>query len=112
MTWAHCTTILLIGVLAAGAAEAAPAAPDGAAVFKARCAKCHGASGMADTSNARALKVRPLVNDTTLALMAPADIAKAIKSDPKHRGMAAVTNLDEKELGAVAVFVKELASKH
>lgn len=45
----------------------------GAEVFKARCAKCHGDTGRTEPAIARALKVRPLANDATLAGMTPAE---------------------------------------
>lgn len=102
--------ILLIGVLPVGAVMA-DGPHDGVAVFKARCAKCHGESGKTDTAGARALKVRPLANDAELARMAPADIVKAIKSDPKHQGVGAVNGLEDTELEAAAVFVKKLAKE-
>ena len=105
------TIVFLIGALGAGCAAPEPTPRDGAAVFKARCARCHGDSGETDTSNARALKVRPLVNDAKLAQMAPADIGKAIKSNAKHQGIGAVVDLEDADLGVVAVFVKELAKK-
>jgi mono/diheme cytochrome c family protein len=101
-------SFIALGVRAA-VAQAGP--PDGAAVFSARCAKCHGASGKGDTPQARALKVRPLVNDAELARMTPPEIARAIKSDAKHQGMGSVVDLGDAELEAVAVFVKELATK-
>jgi mono/diheme cytochrome c family protein len=103
--------VLAAGALAVGTATADPGEPDGAAIYQSRCAACHGRSGKTDTANARALKVRPLVHDAKLAKMAPADIMKAIKSNPKHRGMSAVTGLDDSQLGAAAVYVKELASE-
>jgi mono/diheme cytochrome c family protein len=103
--------VLLIGALGAGVAVAGSGRLDGAAVFKARCARCHGESGKTDTAAARALKVRPLVDDAKLAQMALADIAKAIKADAKHQRVDSVVDLDDADLGAVAVFVKELAKK-
>jgi len=105
------TIVLLIGALGVGPAVAGSGPQDGAAVFKARCARCHGELGKTDTVGARALKVRPLANDAKLAQMAPADIVKAIKSDPKHQGLDAVVGLDDTELGAAAIFVKQLAKK-
>jgi mono/diheme cytochrome c family protein len=94
-----------------GPALAEPGAPDGAAVFEARCARCHGGSGRSDTTDARALKVRPLVDDREVARMTPAEIVKEITSNAKHHGVGAVTDIDEQELAAVAGFVKELAKK-
>ena len=79
-------------------------------MFEKRCARCHGESGKADTPGGRALKVRPLANDTSLAPTSPADIASTIRSDPKHRGVGAVAGLDDADLDAVAAFVKDLAS--
>ncbi len=104
-------TIALFIVLGVGAAVAQAGPPDGAAVFSARCAKCHGASGKGDMPEARAPKVRPLVNDAERERMTPPEIARAIKSDAKHQGMGSVVDLDDAELEAVAVFVKELAKK-
>jgi hypothetical protein len=43
--------------------------------------------------------------------MTPADIVQIIKSNPKHVGMGAVTDLDDSELRAAAVFVKKLAGE-
>ena len=51
------------------------------------------------------------MNDAKLAQMAPADIGKAIKSNAKHQGIGALVDLEDADLGAVAVFVKELAKK-
>ena len=100
---------LLIGGLGVYSVAAGSGPPDGAAVFRSRCAKCHGETGRTDTPGARALKVRPLANDPRLAQMAPADILQAVKLNPKHGAIAAVAGLDDGELGAAALFVKELA---
>jgi mono/diheme cytochrome c family protein len=89
------------------AAAAGPAENEGAAVYKVRCARCHGDSGKTDTSVGRVLKVAPLVDDPRLARKTPAEIAHLIMSDPKHRG---VVDLDEDEVKAAAVFVKRLAA--
>ena len=101
--------VLLLGTFGVDARGAEPGPADGAAIFKARCARCHGESGRADAPGARALKVRPLVDDATLARMTPADIAKRITSDPKHRALGSVSDLDDTALNTVAVFVRQLA---
>jgi mono/diheme cytochrome c family protein len=100
---------LLIGALGAGLALADPPGPDGAAVYKARCARCHGASGKTDTADARALKVRPLVDDAQIASMTPAELVRAIKADPKHASFGAIAGVGDAELEAAATFVKTLA---
>lgn len=80
---------------------------DGAAVYEARCARCHGERGKTDTSVGRVLKVRPLVDDARLARMTPEEIARLVLSDPKHQG---VVDLDPVDVEAAARFVKRLAA--
>ena len=99
-------TIALIAAFRNGPAEGA----DGAALFAQHCARCHGESGKAETPSARALKVRPLAGDGTLAKMPTADIVAAIRSDLKHRGVGAPLELNDAEIEAVAVFVKQIAA--
>jgi mono/diheme cytochrome c family protein len=101
----------VVVVLVAVAAAAEPRPRDGAAVFRAHCARCHGESGETDAPGARALKVRPLVGDAELARMTPADIVKAIKTNPKHQGVGALKDVGDAEVEAAARFVKELAAK-
>jgi len=104
-------TAVVVGALWVGAA-AEPSGPrGGAAVFKARCARCHGESGKTDTPGARALKVRPLANDARLAGMTSAEIVRAIEADAKHEALGALTGVDDAELRAAAAFVKELAGR-
>lgn len=37
-------------------------AQNGAAIYKAKCAMCHGASGMADSPAGKAMKVKPITD--------------------------------------------------
>jgi mono/diheme cytochrome c family protein len=101
--------IVLLAALPIGAARADSMRPDGAAVFAARCARCHGAEGRSDTPQARALKVRPLVSDRQLARMTPAEVARAIRTDANHASMEVTEALADDECRAVAEFVKQLA---
>ena len=106
----HLALLFLLGLLVARAAgESAP--PDGATVFKERCAKCHGESGRSDTADARALKVRPLIDDKQIAAMSTGDLVRIIKEDARHRGLGSLSDVDEGQIGAAAVFVKSLAKK-
>jgi len=103
---------VLSGVLAAVPAAAGDApAPDGRAVFEARCAGCHGPSGETDTPSGRVLKVRPLAGDAQLARMPVAALAAAIRANAKHRGVRALEDVGDAELRAAAGFVKELAAR-
>jgi mono/diheme cytochrome c family protein len=94
-------TAAVVGMGAAGAAFA-----DGAAVYKANCAKCHGDSGAADSAAAKAMKVPALAGDAKIAAMADADLAKSIAENKKHAGLKAVSAED---IAAAAKYVKGLA---
>jgi mono/diheme cytochrome c family protein len=103
------TTALVLGMIVFEVViPASGRCQPGAVVFQARCARCHGDTGKADTSVARALKVAPLVSDAKLARMTPAEIVNLVKSNPKHRG---VVHLREADLKAAAFFAKKLAKQ-
>lgn len=82
-------------------------AADGAAVFKDRCAKCHGAEGKSDTAVAKTLKIPALAGDAEVAAMSEPDVVAKIKGVEKHK--STITKLSDEELNAVAAFVKKLA---
>jgi cytochrome c6 len=52
--------ILLAAALTLAAAPAAVAAIDGAAIYKAKCASCHGADGSGQTPVGKSMKLRDL----------------------------------------------------
>jgi len=83
-------------------------AADGAALFKSNCASCHGATGQADTPASKALKVPALAGDAKVAGMSDADVAAAIKANPKHGAM--LKKLSDADVAAVATYVKGLAA--
>jgi cytochrome c553 len=58
------------------------AADDGAPVYKAKCAVCHGA----DAAGKPAAKIPSLVSDD-VKKMSDDDLAKAVAEKPKHPGM-------------------------
>ena len=84
-------------------------AADGAAVYKAQCAKCHGDTGKADTGIAKAMKVPPLAGDANVQKMSTADIAARIKGNTKHPPQ--IKSLSDDDVNAVADYVKQLAGK-
>jgi mono/diheme cytochrome c family protein len=96
------TALLLI-------ATSAGAAADGAAIFKAQCAKCHGDTGKSDTAIGKSMKVPALEGDAKIAAMSAAEIAGVIKGNAKHP--AAIKSLSDDDVNAVAAFVKDLAGK-
>jgi cytochrome c len=84
-------------------------AADGAALYKEKCAKCHGETGKADTSVAKAMKVPSLVGDANIQKMSESDVVAKIKANAKHP--APVKGLSADDLNAVAAHVKQLAGK-
>jgi mono/diheme cytochrome c family protein len=99
----------LITVLTLGASFMAPAyaAEDGAGVFKAQCAKCHGETGESDTPPGKALKVPMLKGDAKVAGMSIEDIAKSVKANAKHQSF--VPKLTDAQINAAAGIAKQLA---
>ena len=77
------------------------AAEDGAAIYKAKCAACHGADG----AGKPAAKIPALKSDAVKAKSAD-DIAGFLGSNPKHAGVAKALNADQTK--AVVDFVKDL----
>ncbi len=101
---------LLMTMLTFGAALLVPwkaTAEDGAAVFKANCAKCHGDSGDSDTPAGKTLKVPKLKGDAKVAGMSVEDIVTAVKGNAKHKSF--ITKLSDEQIGAAAGHAKQLA---
>jgi mono/diheme cytochrome c family protein len=90
-------------------ASSAASAADGAAIYKAQCAKCHGDTGMADTTVGKAMKVPALAGDPKIQKMSDGDVAGVIKSNAKHP--PTVKSLSDDDINAVAAYVKQLAGK-
>jgi len=100
----------LIPAIALLLASKAPClAADGAAVFGAQCAKCHGESGHSDTTMGKAMKVPALAGDANVQKMSDADVAARIKGNAKHP--PTVKGLSEDDINAAAAYAKQLAGK-
>ena len=82
-------------------------AEDGAAVFKAQCAKCHGETGEADTPAGKTLKVPKLKGDAKVAGLSIEDLVKVIKDNAKHKSF--VTKMTDEQVSAAAGHAKQLA---
>ena len=85
------------------------AAADGAALYKAQCAKCHGDTGKADTTIGKAMKVPAIVGDANIQKMSDADVAARITGNAKHP--PTVKSLSDDDVKALAAYVKQLAGK-
>ena len=103
--------VVSAAVLAASAGALVPVAlaADGAAVYKANCAKCHGETGMADTPAGKALKAPAFPGDAKVSGMAVPDLVTRIKENKKHEGF--VKKMSDDDVTAAAGFVKDLAGK-
>ena len=101
------TTVAALGIITLAMHPTRVAAEDGAAVFKAQCAKCHGETGQSDTPAGKTLKVPQFKGDAKVAAMSLEDIAKAAKDNPKHKSF--ITKLTDEQISAAAGVAKQLA---
>ena len=77
------------------------AADDGASIFKAKCAMCHGPDGAGKGA------AKSLISDEAKKL-SDDDITKVVTTNPKH---AAVKSLTLDQVKAVVGYVRELQKK-
>jgi cytochrome c6 len=98
--------VLLLAIVATMLAPLAAFAADGAAVYKAKCATCHGADGKGETSIGKSMKLKSLaaadVQKTT-----DADLAKVI-SDGKGKMPAYKGKLSADEIKALVTYIRTL----
>lgn len=79
-------------------------AEDGAALYKAKCASCHGAEGKGDTPVGKALKVKPLAGTRLSA----DEIARLAQEGKPGTKMLAIKGLTPEQYKAIAAHVKSL----
>ena len=79
-------------------------AEDGAALYKAKCAMCHGPDG----AGKPAAKIPSLVSDD-VKKKSDDDIAKFLASNPKHAGVAKALN--EEQTKAIIGAIRDLQKK-
>jgi cytochrome c553 len=79
-------------------------AEDGAALYKAKCAMCHGADG----AGKPAAKIPSLISDEAKA-KSDADFTKAVQTNPKHAAVAKA--LSDDQLKAVVAAIRDLQKK-
>jgi len=99
------TTLAIIVLIA----PMAFAAPDGAAIYKAKCATCHAADGSGQTPVGKSMKLRDLRS---------AEVQKqtdkelyAWTADGKGKMPAYKGKLNDAEINALVVFMRELPKK-
>lgn len=99
---------LAVVALATAASSARAADPDGGALYANDCAKCHGATGNADTTVGRVMKAASLHDPKLAATDGPAFIVNHVRTDPKHAMVS--KDLKDADLTAIATFVQALAA--
>jgi mono/diheme cytochrome c family protein len=82
------------------------AGPDGAALYDAQCAKCHGATGAADTAVGKALKATAF-NEPKWAKVEAAEIVRTFHENSKHKAVASVVS--DADLEAITQHLHVLA---
>ena len=100
---------IVIAVVILALAASPILAADGAALFKSKCAACHGPDGKGETPVGKTLKVASL-GSAEVQKLSDADLEKAI-SDGKGKMPAFKGKLAADELKAVVAFVRTLKGK-
>ena len=107
MTKRSIVTILALSILiVAPSAFAGGGGPDGAAIFKAKCAMCHGPDGAGQTPMGKNLKVRAL-GSADVQKQTDAELTKWI-SDGKGKMPAYKGKLTPADIDAVLGFIRTL----
>ena len=98
--------VLALAIIAMMLAPMAALAADGAAVYKAKCASCHGPDGKGETSIGKSLKLRGLAS-ADVQKITDADLAKVI-SDGKGKMPAYKGKLSADEIKALVAYIRTL----
>ena len=80
-------------------------AEDGAAIFKSKCAMCHGPTGTPSAGMAKMLCIKP-VSDPAMKAVTVAQVEATVKSG--HGKMKPVAGLNDAQVMAVAAYFKTL----
>jgi mono/diheme cytochrome c family protein len=82
-------------------------AQSGEATYKSKCASCHGATGMADSGAAKAMKVKP-VNDPDVKKLSEAEMV-TVTTDGKGKMPAYKGKLTDAQIKEVVAYYRGLA---
>lgn len=104
-----CTGIALAVIMAASTAAAAFAQDSGADTYKAKCAMCHGADGMATGPMGKTYNIPPF-NSPTLVKAPDADLIAATKNG-KGKMPAYTGKLTDPQIKDVVAYIRTLQKK-
>jgi mono/diheme cytochrome c family protein len=107
--------VACVGVIAALALSpriSLAQAPDGAALYKANCAACHGQNGAPIAAMAKMFKgMKPFTDPATLQGVSNDSVVTIIENGIKPGMKSFQGKLSKEQAGAVAKYVKGLAKK-
>jgi mono/diheme cytochrome c family protein len=98
--------VLALAIMAMMLAPLAAIAADGAAVYKAKCASCHGPDGKGETSIGKSMKLKSLAS-AEVQKTSDADLTKTI-SDGKGKMPAYKAKLSADEIKALVSYIRTL----
>lgn len=103
--------VLLVGTILLVTITPARAQSDGAALFKSKCAICHGADGKGDTSMGKTLKVRDLTSQE-VQKQSDEQLTAAIRDGMANGKMPAYKDkLSDAQIKDLVAFIRSLAKK-
>jgi mono/diheme cytochrome c family protein len=94
---------LVLAAVVSLACTAAFAQSSGAAIYKAKCLNCHGATGMADTVTGRALKIRP-ITDPEVAKIPEGVMFDNVKTGIRGKMIPYKDQLTDKQIKDVVAY--------
>lgn len=98
------SVIFVLAVLLAAPAAFADATADGAAIFKSKCAMCHGADGKGQTGMGKSMGLRDL-GSADVQKQSDADLAK-ITAEGKGKMPAYKNKLSAEDISAVVKHMR------
>jgi mono/diheme cytochrome c family protein len=101
--------VLAVLIIAMPVVVFADATPDAAAVYKSKCAMCHGPDGAGQTPTGKTMKVRDL-RSADVQKASDTDLAKVI-ADGKAKMPAYKGKLTPEEIKALVTYIRGLAKK-
>ena len=100
------TILLTLSLLIAAPCAFAGGGPDAAAIYKGKCAMCHGADGAGQTPTGKTMKLRDL-RSADVQKQTDEQLAKWI-ADGKGKMPAYKTKLSAAEIDALVGFIRSL----